>query len=63
MEKACEGGRTVPCGEFEECLACGTKVRHDLVDHPLIGFHNCSRRDTGRLVVQPEPPAILRVRA
>jgi hypothetical protein len=47
-EKACDGGRTVKLndgsGEFEECLECGTRVRWDLVDHPVLGFERCWRR-------------------
>jgi hypothetical protein len=45
--KACEGGatRSVRTTEhMEECLACGTCVRFDLVRHPHFGFQNCDRK-------------------
>jgi hypothetical protein len=42
--KACEGGQTKEvryCGAtFEECYACGTRVRCDMTNHPFWGFAN-----------------------
>lgn len=42
MERACDGGRTLTATrggtDFAECVACGTAVRWDLVDHPFWGF-------------------------
>lgn len=39
---ACKGAptRTVhsATGDLKECQACGARVAHDLVDHPLLGF-------------------------
>lgn len=40
--KACEGAETISIRKgmeyFEECLDCGSCVRHDLVDHKILGF-------------------------
>jgi hypothetical protein len=40
--KACEGADTIEnrdsCEEMRECIACGSRVRHDLTEHPFFGF-------------------------
>jgi hypothetical protein len=57
-EKACEGGRTFQAWHnMEECAACGTRIRHELVDHPFFGFHNCpdKRRTADAWCKQPDP--------
>lgn len=38
--KACNGDETISVGDMEECLACETRVRNDLVDHPFWGFRS-----------------------
>jgi len=39
---ACKGFQTIAYlddgGTARECLHCGMKIRHDLVDHPIFGF-------------------------
>jgi hypothetical protein len=45
--RACEGEPTVKDHDFDEmvrCQACGTSVRHDLVDNKFFGFQNCMHR-------------------
>lgn len=42
--KACDGEITLEDGDFQECLACGTRIRWDLCDHPFWGFQNCERK-------------------
>ena len=43
--RACLDGptRSMP-NNMEECVECGTCVRHDLVDHPFFGFKNGCQR-------------------
>lgn len=50
--KACEGAATRDCRmgpeHAQQCLACGTKVRDDMVDHGFFGFRaGCSHRSAG----------------
>lgn len=50
--KACRGAQTIDSNigieAAQECVHCGTKVRDDLVEHPLFGFsaRGCSRDDS-----------------
>lgn len=58
--RACMGGATRPTREgpehFEECRACGTGVRFDLVDHPFFGFRaSCDHRTQGGVVGELKP--------
>jgi len=50
MMRGCEGGPTLTAGDFDECAECGTRVAHDLTDHPFFGFAaSCPNRE------RPEP--------
>ena len=34
-----------PCGDFVECVECGSEVRWDMQDHPFWGFQSsCPNR-------------------
>lgn len=56
--RACKGGATRSvrtCEHMEECVACETRVRSDLVDHWFFGFAaTCDGRARIRLEVDGE---------
>jgi hypothetical protein len=58
-DRACRGGETKPvrmgCEHAQECLACGTRVRNDLVHHPFFGFAaGCSEVQGSRIAGGPQ---------
>jgi len=58
LPRACEGGPTAACRmgaeHAQQCLACLTKVRVDMVDHPFFGFAaGCSQHSTLRSAPLP----------